>query len=340
MLKFTRSCLALALLGPALPAISQPKPASHQITMTVQATTSKGEPVRGLTAAEFRLLDNKAARPITAVKELTTKQEVASLFIVVDTANMDYMRLSNAREQIKKFLTANGGKLPYPTTLVILTDKGAVSQQGFSTDGNEVLAALNGFDFGLRDIRRSSGYWGADERMQISLDALHLMVSHAGTLPGRKLFLWVSPGWPLLSGPGVQLTDHEQRNIFQNVWQLSTEMRTADVTMYNINPYGPGEDLADANYYQNFTPGVRQSSEVYPADVSLQVLAVQTGGRVFTSNSDVAGNLALSASDADNWYEVTFDGAVGEKPHEYHHIQISVDKSGVNIRTRDGYYTP
>ncbi len=95
MLKLSRICLSLALFCASSAAHAQPRPASRQITMTVQANTAKGEPVRGLTGADFRLLDNKAARPITAVKELTAKQEVASLSIVVDTVNIDFTHLSS-----------------------------------------------------------------------------------------------------------------------------------------------------------------------------------------------------------------------------------------------------
>jgi VWFA-related protein len=339
MFKLHRTCLTLALIGATFPALAQtPATASRQITVTLQANTSKGEAVRGLTAADFKLLDNKAAKPISAAKELTPAQEPVSLFLVVDTVNIDYSRLSYVRSEIQKFLATNGGKLAHPTTFVVVTDKGAEIQQGFSTSGDALTQSLNQYPFGLREIRRDTGVWGADERMNISLNALQLLVQHAATLPGRKLVLWISPGWPLLTGPRIQLADREQKQLFHEVVALSTQMRTAKVTLDNINPLGPGENLSTATYYQDFVKGIKKPSDVEIADLSLQVLAVQSGGNVVTSNSDVAGNLTKSVADANSWYEITFDAAHAEKPDEYHHIQIEADKPGTTIRTRDGYY--
>ncbi len=339
MLKPRCTCLVFALLCATLPTLAQtPAAASRQITVTLQATASKGKPVHGLTAADFHLLDNKAPRPITAVKEVTAAQETASLFLIVDTVNIDYSRVAYVRGELQKFLTANGGKLAHPATVVVVTDKGAEIQQGFSTDGNALSTALSQYPFGLREIRRDTGIWGADERTQISLNALRLAVSHAATLPGRKLFLWISPGWSLLTGPNINLQESQQKALFADIVQLSTQMQTAKITLDNINPLGPGENLSVATYYQGFTKGIRKPSDVDIADLSLQVLSIQSGGRVFTSTSDVAGNLAVSAADGDSWYEVTFDAAPAEKPNEYHRIQVDVTRPGTTVRTRDGYY--
>jgi hypothetical protein len=35
--------------------------------------------------------------------------------------------------------------------------------------------------------------------------------------PGRKMVFWISPGWPMLSGPNVvQLTPKQQQQLFAN----------------------------------------------------------------------------------------------------------------------------
>ena len=58
------------------------------------------------------------------------------------------------------------------------------------------------------------------------------------TRPGRKIFLWVSPGWPLLSGPRLDLGAKQEQQIFSDIVALSTQLRDTRTTLYNINPLG------------------------------------------------------------------------------------------------------
>ena len=122
--------------------------------------------------------------------------------------------------QIENFLTANGGELLHPVTLAVLTDQGTQIQEAGSRDGKALKAALDGNATGLRTIRRSAGFYGAEERLEISLRALDQLIARDETKPGRKLILWVSPGWPLLSGPGVQLDRKQEQGIFDQVAAL------------------------------------------------------------------------------------------------------------------------
>jgi VWFA-related protein len=191
---------------------------------------------------------------------------------------------------------------------------------------------------GLREIGRDTGIWGANERVQISLQAVHELASYASGRPGRTIILWISPGWPLLSGPRIDLDNRQQQQIFGNVVAFSTELRQANVTLYNINPLGPGENLVRADYYTDFLKGVSKPGQTDLADISLQVLAAQSGGLVLQGSSDVSSMLSRCLDDTKAWYEITFDALGAEQPNEYHHIAISVDKPGLSARTRDGYY--
>jgi len=67
------------------------------------------------------------------------------------------------------------------------------------------------------------------------------------------------------------------------------------------------------------------------------VLAVQSGGLTLNSN-DVPGMLQSCVKDADNYYEISFDPAPTEKSDEYRPLQVRVAKSGLTVRTRQGYY--
>jgi VWFA-related protein len=338
------SYLAFAVLFPGMVASaklapSQPHAPSASIRLNVIVTPKSGTPVTGLHREDFTLLDNKSARPITSFREVNASEEPVKVILLIDAANTNFDRVSYMRSEVQKFLHANGGHLAHPTTIAVLTDKGTEMQKEFSTDGNGLSESLEHYTIGLREINRSAGIWGADDRVQISLAAVGQLNAYAKSIPGRKILLWVSPGWPLLSGAGVDLDSKQQQQIFGSVVSFSKQLQDANLTLYNVNPLGPEENLVRADYFENFVKGVSQPNQTDVADLSLQVLAVQSGGLAVHGNTDVAGNLQKCLADAESWYEITFDAAVAEKPNQYHHIQVMVNKPGVTARTRNGYYS-
>jgi hypothetical protein len=187
------------------------------------------------------------------------------------------------RPQIEKFLRAHDGHLAYPTSLAVVTDTGTQVQPDFSTDGNALSASLEKYEVGLRVIRRSAGFYGAEDRLQISLQALSSLISRESQQPGRKIILWVSPGWPLLSGPRVQLGSKQDQQLFAEIVNLSTQLRQNRITLYSVDPLGAGEGVMRANYYKDFLKGVQKPSQVEIGDLGLQVLAVQSGGQALPS---------------------------------------------------------
>lgn len=338
LLSFVLSTSAAFGQGNPPTAQGTPPAPTREITLDVVVTPRSGAPVAGLAQSDFTLLDNKAPEPITAFRAVTANQMPVEVVLLVDAVNIDYGHVAIVRQQLDKFLRANGGHLQHPTTLAILNDTGVQMQNGFSTDGNALSAALDQQTIGLRDIRRSSGFWGATERLQISLTALRQLAAKEAKLPGRKLVLFLSPGWPLLSGPNVQLSAKQQDSIFHDVVDTSTQLRQAGITIYNVNPLGPTEGLLRANYYEGFLKGLSKPGQADLADLSLQVVAIQSGGLVLSFSNDVAGLIDKCVADANAFYRVTFLGASGEHPDEYHHIDVQLDKPGLVARTRDGYY--
>jgi len=313
-------------------------PASHTLHLDVSVEAKAGQNVTGLQPQEFTLFDNKTPSPITSFKVLTPTQEPVEVILVIDAVNARFGTVAIVRDQVGRFLRADEGRLAYPTTLAVLEDKGLQSIPGFSSDGNLLDDSLKKLSIGLREITRSSGIYGADDRVQISLNAVHQLSRYAATLPGRKIILWISPGWPLLSGPGINLDSKQHEAIFRDVVGFSNELRQSNVTVYGINPIGPAENFLRANYYQAFEKGVGKPNDTDLADLSLQVLALQSGGLALEGSSDVAGLLKRCLADSASWYQLTVEPRPAEHPNEYHHLEVKLDKPGYKIRTRDGYY--
>ncbi len=347
VIKFVCAVFAASIAGSLpLPAqqppasASQPglAPASQQIRLDVVAETKSGQPVINLTQQNFTVFDNKSQRPITAFKVVTSKQEPVEVILLIDSVNTPFSLVSYMREQTDKFLKANEGTLARPVSIAILTDKGIQVSTGFSTDGNALSDSFDRQVIGLREITRDS-QWGDNERLQICLGALHQLAGYAAKLPGRKIILWISPGWPLFSGPHMDLSIRQEQQIFDEIVDFSTELRQIDVTLYNINPVGVSESLQQDQYYKAFMSGVSKPYQAQFGNLGLQVLATQSGGLVFEGNSDVTGLIQKSLVDAQSWYQITFDPTPADKPNEYHHIEVRLDQPGLIARTRTGYYS-
>jgi VWFA-related protein len=348
-----RACLPLAsllLMGPVtgLGQQSSPPPNSsglrirtgpptRTLHLDVVVTSKPGEVVTGLSQQDFVILDDKTPRAITSFETVDTNKQPVEGILLIDAVNTGYNEISQERIQVDKFLRANGGKLTIPIALAVFADHGIKMQGGYSRDGNALADALAKYTIGLRIIGRSAGVEGAEERLNDSLKAIRLLGQYASQRPGRKIVLWVSPGWPLLSGPGVTLTNDQQRAIFNEVTWLSTTLREAETTVYALNPLGVGESVEQAFYYEQFTGGVKKESDVQVGNLALQVLAEESGGLVRNS-TNISGLLQECVADNVAYYRLSFEPPPTVKRDVYHALKVTVNRPGATVSTSTGYY--
>jgi len=338
------SYLILATLLSATVASEQqnPRPApptATQILLDVVVTPKSGPPVGDLTQQDFTLLDNKAPQTITSFKAVSGREAPIEIVMVIDAVNTNARTIALERSNIDKVLRAEAGRLAYPLAIAIFTDTSTqILGGGFSADGNAIATQLDQNQIALRDLGRSAGFYGATERWQLSLKALSQLAAGLASRPGRKAILWISPGWPLLSGPNVELDSKQQTQIFGNIVSLSTQLRQARITLYSVDPLGNGEYIGRASYYKEFVKGVSKPSQVLAGDLGLPVLATQSGGVALNFNNDIAALLQECISDVAPYYEIFFEPALTDKRDDYHELEIQVAKPGLTARTRQGYY--
>jgi VWFA-related protein len=115
-------------------------------------------------------------------------------------------------------------------------------------------------------------------------------------------------------------------------------MREAAVTLYNANPIGAAEGAGREFYYESFLKGVSKPSQVVVGDLSLQVIAAQSGGLVLSGSNNLTALLQQCVADGQAYYELSFDPPRADHADEYHHIEVQVAKPGLTARTREGYY--
>jgi VWFA-related protein len=334
LIALSLSCTALLAMG------QQPasEAATNRISLDVTVSSKNDASVGGLTANDFKVLDNKGPQTITSFREVDGPGAMTQVILVMDAVNLPYERLSYERQQIAQFFSADDGHVMQPMTTAVLMDNGMHIQPNFTTDGNTLRSSLDGFTIGLRNITRSAGFYGGVERYQLSLKALHMLVDYVAPKPGRKLILWISPGWPLLSGPEVNLTTAQRDSIFADIVALSAEMRDSHVRLDAVNPIGTAENMSETIYYENFLKGVRSARDAQIGDLGLQVIALQSGGIVLNSSNDIVGMLKHCVEQTKTIYEISFDASPGERPNDFHQIQVQVTRPGLVAHANTGYY--
>lgn len=336
-----KSRLGLFLLVPFLctPQISARQyhvptfPGDGKIHLDVVLTSKDGLPVSGLERQDFTVLDNEVPQPIFSFQAFREREAPIEVVLVLDDVNTRFLDMAFERSEIDKFLRTDGGQLAHPIALAFLTDAGLKVQDDFSSDGNALSAALDQHTRALHTIHRTGVVYSNIERLQVSLHALFELGTREAARPGRKIILWIGPGWPV-SGGREQMDAKQEQTIFNDVVTLSTLLRQGRITLYTFDPAFPGRPR-----WQAFVKGISNPSQTVWADLALDVIATQSGGLALTGSHDITASMKQCLADTHAYYEISFDPATTDRPNEYHHLEIRIAKPGLTARTRQGYYS-
>jgi VWFA-related protein len=314
-----------------------------RMRLDVTVTDAGGKPVPGLGPQDFKVLDNNGPRKILTFRSydgVTVKPDPpVQAILVIDTANLPFQQVAFVRNEVGKFLGENGGRLAEPVSIMLLTDAGLRVQPRPSTDGRALLGVLNEVKGSIHSINAAEGGEGDLERFQLSVRQLSTIAENEALKPGRKLLIWVGPGWPMLDSSKYSFSERDQRRYFDSIVELSTKLREGRVVVDSVAPAasttasGLGTTL-----YQNFLKGVRMARQADSGNLALKVVAIESGGLVLGPDNDLAGQIDRCVGEANAFYTLTFDPGYATAPNEYHDLKVEVDQPGMTARTRTGYY--
>jgi VWFA-related protein len=373
-MRLTRLCLFSTTLAFCLPHLlgaqgSSPKPPFYDaneglIRLDVVVTDHAGKPVSGIAAQDITLLDDgKPARIRTfhAHDGTSTGLEApVTVILLVDTLNLPERMASYERREVERFLQQNGGHLAQPVSLLELSNMGILTVGQPSADGN-TLAAEFAHNRNLEWIRRVPGELRGESLDTLlveppglsTLKALGDIATTERQLPGRKLLIWVGPGWAVGSGAYMDSMESKQ-NTFDAIEWFSTLLREARISLYSFS-VGETNDDGRANNYLSLLSGVKSVQQATFMHLNRKVLAVQTGGRVlepsgglrgdpvpaltnFAPNGDLVLQINTCVQEAASYYTLSFDPSHADRPDEYHDLKVQVNPQGLTARTTTGYY--
>jgi VWFA-related protein len=301
-----------------------------------------GKPVLGLEPSDFKLLDDNQPRRILSFRSfdgVTVKPNPAfEVILVFDTVNLPFSLVSFIHQEIARFLSQNGGHLRQPVSIMLLTDAGLRVQPRPSVDGNALLSVLDQIQGSGHIISGAMGAEGELERLQLSLRQMTAIAENEARKPGRKLLIWVGPGWPMLTSNDFSASDKDQRRYFDAIVELSTRLREARMVVYSVAPTNVDRRGENTLLYRAFLKGVTSARKADTGNLALKVLATQSGGLVLGPDNDVVSQIDHCIADAGAFYTISFDPPRAEHADEYHDLKVQVAQPGLIVRTSTGYY--
>jgi VWFA-related protein len=358
----------LALQTPMLAPVSAPTYDAEEglIKLDVVVTDKLGKPISGIARKDFKLLEN--GQPVKILTfhahdgTSTGPDPPVKIILLVDTLNLPERMASYERREVKRFLQQNGGRLAQPVSLVELSNMGVLTVGQPSADGN-ALAADFAHNKNLEWIRHVPGGMRGESLDSLysehpalsALKALGDIATMERQRPGRKLLIWVGPGWGVGSGAVSNFIGPRQ-NTFDTIEWFSTLLREARIALYS---FSVGETNADGRSltYLSFLSGVKSVQQAtFPfMHLTRKVLAVETGGRVLEPSGDLTGDPVPALTDfkpnadlvlqinscvqeAGIFYTLSFDPSHADRLDEYHDLKVQVETPGLTARTTTGYY--
>ncbi len=336
--------------------------AEHHAILNVKVTGASGDPLLGLRQSDFTLLDNGRPRTIASLRFIEHGTQLARphALLVLDAMNRSARELSEDTKGVRAFLNRGSEPLIAPTSIAVLTGYGltvgdpsqnrAVLLQQLDDMTREVKPAhcedLVGAPIIPSDIwrnrstiqsRSDQGPACLNQKFTSSVTSLEHLARKEEDTYGRVVVIWIGPGWPQLVGKQfLPDTPQIKDNFFEHLVILSTAMRVGQVTLDNVSALPV--KYAAKEQDNPFLDGVPEAKDMSSQGLSLVSLVRQSGGQIQDDSQGIPAAIAKCMKDAENFYALSFDFPASTNIHEFHALQIKVNRPQAIVRTNTVYY--
>jgi VWFA-related protein len=352
MLVSAGSALLRGQSSQAAPADQQPqatfRSSVEAVQLSVIVTDEDGRPVSGLTDADFEVIENGDARPITTfspvdipierVERAPGQPDVASndgppgrLYVIA----LDRMRPDSAlrtRAFLRQFIETSLG--PSDTAAVLLTT-GGLRGSGQEFTGNRLLLlnAIDKFDGGVPDLNAR-----LRERNFIG-DFLALMRFMSQLRGGRKAVIFISENIPVDAYDVVDRGRARFGGLFSEVdteWIDALSLATRNnIAVYPVDPRGltTGVSGESADTAGGGGPSLDDR-------MGLTALAEVTGGFSLVGSNNYAAAFERLVRENSTYYLIGFNSAVAYRDGRFVPLEVRVKRPGLRVQSTAGYVSP
>jgi VWFA-related protein len=316
--------------------------AVEAVVLDVSVLGRDGMPVRGMTAADFTVLEDGKPQAIAnftpidlpdvdrgvpvwlrdAPLDAATNDEIgegALLVIVMDDIAMVAMP-GQAQDCARQVIESMG---PHDLAAVVFVANKRLGQE-FTHDRSRLLAAVERY-------RGGGGTALVDLAPRMLVDTLGDLADGLAALPARrKAIVYVSTGLHLdfaaVMPDSLAWTDvlggHDTGSTVNRVLRLFDRARRANVSVYCVNPRGLSVD--DLRVEQQF----------------LRTLSQNTGGFTVTDTNDPRAGVVQIFRENSSYYVIGYQPANARTEARFRKIEVRVNRPGATVRTRSGYFEP
>ena len=99
-----------------------------------------------------------------------------------------------------------------------------------SKDGNALADMLHQSTGTVRSMGSAAGSYGLAEQFTNSIQTLKGIADNEARKPGRKMLIWIGPGWPWLVGRQFTKSNEGKQQYFQSIVDVSRKLREARIS--------------------------------------------------------------------------------------------------------------
>jgi VWFA-related protein len=303
-------------------------------------------PVRGLTAGDFTVLEDGQPQKILSFSEINVSDpepppvawmrdvtpdvqandeamngRLVIMLLDDNQAPKDRAEANRTKEVARMLVDRLGAA---DRAVVLLTR--LPGSQEFTNDHTKLLAAINAF----RPFQAAEA--GDSHVLLTSIDRLQGMVTSLSALPGKRKALFYF-------GVGVRMP-HPERDpdaiiTYNALIQLFRDARKANVNIYPIDPSGLG---GLAEFDASRSGPAAGSQTMTDATEFYQTVAENTGGLAIVDRNDFATVVPRILRENGSYYLLGYESPNLKLDGKLRTISVKVNQPDVTIRARSGYY--
>jgi VWFA-related protein len=185
-------------------------------------------------------------------------------------------------------------------------------------------------------------------RVLLTVEAFEVIARHVAAIPGRKNLVWISGSFPINFGfddvTQANMTPLDQQLQFEEqIEKAARAVNDANLAIYPVDARGlmpSNMNIAKSNMGRSGLQGRPKMIQAPRQSefATMTVLADRTGGRAFYNTNDLFKAIRTAVDDSRVTYELGYYPTNPLWDGKFHEIKVMVNRPGVNVRARKGYF--
>jgi VWFA-related protein len=306
------------------------------VQLDVAVLDKDRRPVRGLTAEDFTILDKGKPQPIVAFSAVDVPAPASHVAPWIREAPLDVVSNAENRRLVAIVMDDAYAKVepdvnkrakqiarnavdqlgPGDLAAVVFTFLGRA--QNFTADRSQLVQAIESYSPKMTGSMGPPAICDVRHR-SCDIEALaNVATTLTSAPPGRKILILITGGRAFTFGT---IGEPSSRNEGTDLVRLFSDLQRANVTVYAYDAHGLEVD------------GSMVAKE------SLYSFAESTGGHAVSFRNDPESFVADAFRESSTYYFLGFRTTASNEK-SFHKIEVKVNRPGVQVRTRNGYYPP